>query len=75
MRIEVRNVNGVVRLDLQAENQKEAEGVRQFVEMVNGKPVVIENPEENTAFDKPLRIESVGYDDNGQIDSIAIEAT
>lgn len=78
MKIEVREVNGAVRMDLTGENAREWAKLREFVELLNGKPIdkgsaIALTAPVNPVLDASLRVESVGFDGDGSIESIAIE--
>lgn len=73
MRLEVREVNGTVRLDVTCTNAHELLLLRRFVEMLNGGPLDKQNVASNPVFDRPIRIESVGFDANGNVESAAFE--
>jgi len=45
--------------------------IRAFVEALNGGPVTA-NGKKNPVFDLPVRVESVGFDGDGNVESIAI---
>ena len=72
MKIEVRHIHGTVRLDLAGETAEEFRQIRAFVEALNGGPVIA-NGRKNPVFDLPVRVESVGFDGDGSIESIALE--
>jgi hypothetical protein len=79
MKIQVRLVNlagagrDLLRVDLVCEGAEEFEQVRVLVERLNGGPVDTKS-DSNRVFDRMLRVESVGFDDNsGAISSIAFE--
>ena len=72
MKIEVRTVNGSVRLDLVAETERERQGLQLFVETTNGGP--FKNGVVPRCLDIFLRIESVGFDMD-DIESIALVET
>ena len=73
MLLEVRNVNGAVRLDLTAENPHELTEIRKFVEALNDGPVDTK-AEDHPFLDAQLRVESAGFDEAGLVESVAIEA-
>lgn len=75
MKIEVREVNGAVRLDLAGESGPEWQKLREFVERLNGGPLDKEKGGGNPVFDCAVRVESVGFDDDGSIESVAIEGS
>ena len=76
MKIEVRQVNGAVRLDLAGENAGEWQQLRIVVELLNGGPIDKEKGANgNPVFDAALRVESVGFNDAGDIESVAIEGS
>ena len=72
MKIEVRHIHGTVRLDLTGETAEEFQSIRAFVEALNGGPVA-PNGKKHPVFDLPVRIESIGFDGDGSIESVAIE--
>ena len=71
MKIEARHIHGTVRLDLTGETADEFRQIRAFVEALNGGPVTA-NGKKNPVFDLPVRVESVGFDGDGNVESIAI---
>lgn len=71
MKIKVLQVNGAVFLYLAGENATEWQKLRQFVEQLNGRPIDKEKAFNNPVFDCPVRVESVGFDGDGSIESIA----
>jgi len=73
MKVQVRHVHGTVRLDLAGENADDFQQIRAFVEALNGKPIDKDNVAGNPVFDLPVRVESVGFDGDGSVESIAIE--
>ena len=73
MKIETRHMHGTVRLDLTGENAEEWRQIRAFVEALNGGPLSKDLDAKDPVFDLPVRVESVGFDDDGSIESIAIE--
>jgi len=70
MKINVRRVNGSLRLELDAETVSEAAGLSKFIDALNGG--TIKEDEDNIAFDRALRVESVGIGIEA-LNSIAIE--
>ena len=75
MKLEVRQAdnNGAVRLDLAGENDHEWQKIREFVVRLNGSPIDKEKGGSNPIFDCSVRVESIGFDDDGSIESIALE--
>lgn len=73
MKLEVRQVNGAARLELSVENSTDQQQLREFVEQLNGGPLDNERGAGNPIFDCPVRVESVGFADDGSVESVAIE--
>ena len=69
MKVETRYIHGTVRLDLAGESAEEFRQIRAFVEALNGGPL---GKGENPVFDLPVHVESVGFDDDGSVESIAL---
>jgi hypothetical protein len=76
MKIEIRNVDGFVFLNLTGENTTECAQLQSFIEQLNGeRPLDKDQGLHNPVFDAALRIESVGFNDAGDIESVAIEGS
>ena len=73
MKIKTRHVHDIVRIDLSGENADDWQQLRAFVEAINGGPIDKDTVAKNPIFDLSIRVESVGFDDDGSIESIAIE--
>jgi len=75
MKIEIRNVDGRVLVNLTGEDASERAQLQRIVEQLNGEPFDKDRGLHNPVFDAALRVESVGFDDAGAIESIAIEGS
>ena len=73
MKIEARHIHGTVRLELVGENAHDWQQLRAFVEALNGGPVNVASGEKNPVFSLPVHVEDVGFDGDGDIESIALE--
>jgi hypothetical protein len=73
MKIEVRRVGDAAHLVLAGETAAEWRALREFVELINGGPVDPTDVDVNPVFDRSLRVESVGFDDDGIVESLTVE--
>jgi hypothetical protein len=71
--IAIRRIGDVIRLDVSSVNPQALALVRQFVDTLNSRPF---DPRlnDNSVFDRSIRLESVGLDEHGQVESVAFEA-
>lgn len=74
MKIHVREVNGAVRMDLVGESKRERRQIQAFVAAINGRmPGSSAEIRYDRLLDAALRVESVGFAEDGTVDSVAIE--
>lgn len=71
--IAVRRLGSVVRLDIGGASPESLALIRQFAQALNGRPVD-PSADETPAFHRPIRLESVGFDERDQVESLAFEA-
>jgi hypothetical protein len=74
-RIEARRVDDKVRLELAGASADAIVLLQQFVGALNGRTFDPSAPLATRAFDRPIRLESVGIGDDGEVDSVAFEAS
>jgi len=73
-RIEVRRIDDKVRFEVTGESPDAVVLVQQFVGALNGRTFDIASHLKSPAFDRPIRLESVGFGDDEEVNSIALEA-
>jgi len=73
-RIEVQRIGDKVRLGVTGDSPEAIVLLQQFVGALNGRAYDPDNIGENRLFSRPIRLESVGFDDGEEVDSVAFEA-
>jgi hypothetical protein len=72
-RIEVKRAGSIVYLCISGDGVGAAPLIRQFVESLNGRSFSL-LANDNPVFKRPIRLESVGLDDEERVESIVLEA-
>lgn len=72
-RIEVKRAGSTVRLSVSGDGTDASPLVRRFAESLNGRGLDLKSAD-NPVFQRPIRLESVGFDGEDRVESLVFEA-